>query len=77
MREEHTFSDCGWTSCRDSCLNRAERRTTASFDLFYDRMAKSTALNFIVFSHYPTDTLGSHPCSLAGHLEGGEQAAAR
>mmetsp|Transcript_65974 Transcript_65974/g.190317 ORF Transcript_65974/g.190317 Transcript_65974/m.190317 type:complete len:451 (+) Transcript_65974:61-1413(+) len=54
-REKHSFNDCQWTTCPGVCWDRAVKRANASFELFYDRMSKTTARNLIVFSHYPTD----------------------
>uniref|UniRef100_A0A7S3SG18 Calcineurin-like phosphoesterase domain-containing protein n=1 Tax=Strombidinopsis acuminata TaxID=141414 RepID=A0A7S3SG18_9SPIT len=60
------FQDCEWTPCKETCFGIAANRAQASFNLFYDRMKKSTAKNLLVFSHYPTDYFWSVPAFIDG-----------
>jgi hypothetical protein len=47
--------DCAYTSCQEKCEANLKARAEEAFDLFFQRMQKSTAKNMVVFSHYPTD----------------------
>jgi len=55
---EHT---CRWSPCPEKCAAILKNRTTAAFDLFYDRIAETGAENVLVFSHYPTDYFWAYP----------------
>lgn len=46
---------CHLTACPQACEANLKRRMDAAFRLFYERVARSNASNWVVFSHYPTD----------------------
>jgi len=46
---------CPHTPCPEQCSENMKRRAFQAFELFQERVARSTAPNWVVFSHYPTD----------------------
>jgi len=55
------IGDCQWTPCHQKCAELTRERSEHAFDLFYERMRKSSAKNLLVFSHYPTDYFVGKP----------------
>jgi hypothetical protein len=58
--EDFRLTDCQYTPCPWACKGTAKLRSDESFKLLYDRARTSTAPNWIVFSHYPTDYFWAH-----------------
>eukprot|EP00401_Gymnodinium_catenatum_P051214 CAMPEP_0117513182 /NCGR_PEP_ID=MMETSP0784-20121206/29420_1 /TAXON_ID=39447 /ORGANISM="" /LENGTH=397 /DNA_ID=CAMNT_0005308935 /DNA_START=60 /DNA_END=1253 /DNA_ORIENTATION=- len=52
---DQRFEDCSYTACEKKCLANSKARANEAFQLFEERVSKSTAKNLLVFSHYPTD----------------------
>mmetsp|Transcript_67000 Transcript_67000/g.158011 ORF Transcript_67000/g.158011 Transcript_67000/m.158011 type:complete len:349 (+) Transcript_67000:48-1094(+) len=46
---------CPNTGCPELCSQNMKARAFAAFELFNQRVAKSSASNWLVFTHYPTD----------------------
>mmetsp|Transcript_20269 Transcript_20269/g.44259 ORF Transcript_20269/g.44259 Transcript_20269/m.44259 type:complete len:332 (-) Transcript_20269:427-1422(-) len=56
LDQNHLASySCQYTNCPETCAEYLKSKQLVAFDLFYERMEKSEATNFVVFSHYPTD----------------------
>ena len=56
---------CVHSKCKGACPGILSGRFNRAVELFNRRVAESTARTLLIFSHYPTDYLGSHPDILA------------